>query len=137
MSLTNIFTGITNTTIEISNVSITLKSSFMVPAINSPKTHTLQVSGNHWSSFLLLLPTLEFLTNGIIVFRMTSFCCAYLVHSFLKQTGIPFVWLCHHVYPSLLLLHFRRTVLSYREVGQRKVKTRVNREIFITDVKIS
>lgn len=58
-----------------------------------------------------------------------------LVHSFLQQIGIPFLWLCHKVYP-FLLVNFKRTVLSYRQVGQRKVK-RVNRKIFIIDVIIS
>lgn len=133
MSLTNIFTGVTNIAIEISKVSITLKNSLMIPAIHSPsprpRPHTPQISGNHWSSVLSLLPALEFLTNGIICFGWPH-AVVHIGPSFLQLTGIPFLWPCHNVYP-FLLLKFKRTVLSYTEVGQRKVKTRVNRKIFI------
>lgn len=138
MSLTNIFTGVTNTAIEISNVSITLKSSFMVPAIHphAPShTHTSDL----WQSLVFFSVAIAYLgvshkwnhsvLDDLMLLRI-------LVHSFLQQIGIPFLWLCHKVYP-FLLLNFKRTVLSYRQVGQRKVKTRVNRKIFIIDVIIS
>lgn len=89
---------------------------------------TLQAPGNHCSSLLSLVPTLEFQQmESYTVVEMNS--C--------DSTNWPILFYCEVVFlyvhvpqsfDPLMVLHFKTTALGYREAGQRKVKTRGNRK---------